>query len=144
MEQKSLIKIITIVSVLTGAITGVVSVIPFLSFLLMITVMFFMAPFIIIYLRHLNIIKDTQIDKSMIYGAISGFTGFIGYSLTFFPIAFIIDSIFKTQTFFWVKVVCQNFLFTLTLIFCTSLLCAMFNAFSGFLTSYTIQYINKR
>ncbi len=144
MEQKSLLKIISIVSLLTGAIAGVVSVIPFLSFLLMITVMFFMAPFIIIYLKHLNIIQDTQIDKSMIYGAMSGFTGFIGYSLTFFPIAFVIDSIFKTQTFFWVKIVCQNFLFTLTLIFFTSLLCAMFNAFSGFLTSYTIQNINKR
>lgn len=144
MEQKSLIKIITIVSVLTGAIAGMISIIPFLSFIIMIIVMFFMAPFILLYLKHLKLIKDSELEKSVIYGAISGFTGFIGYSLTFFPIAFIIDCIFKTQTFFWVKIVCQNFFYITTIIFFTSLLCAMFNAFSGFLTSYTIQYINKR
>lgn len=141
--KNPLFKIIVIISILTGAMFGVIALIPFLSFFVMIILMFFMAPFILIYFKHLNLISDTDMNKSMIYGAVSGFSAFIGYSVIFFPMAFVIDLIFKTQTFFWVKVVCQNFLFIILTVFFTAFLCAMLNAFSGFLTSYVFEYFNK-
>lgn len=143
MTKNPIFKIIFIVSALTGAIAGVVALIPVISFMVLIILMFLMAPFIIIYFNNLKLIENPDIDKSIIYGSLSGFSGFLGFSVIFFPIAFIVDLIFKTQTFLWVKVVCQNFIFLTGTVFFTALLCALLNAFTGFLTAYIFQYYKK-
>lgn len=143
MIKNPLFKIICIVSLLTGAIIGVVSLIPFLSGIVLTLLMLIMAPFILIYFKNLNLIQKIETEQSIIYGSISGFMGFLGFSVIFFPLAFIIDIIFKTQTFLWVKVVCQNFVFLIGTIFFTALLCALLNAFTGFITAYIYQYLKK-
>lgn len=143
MIKNPIFKIICIISALTGAIAGVLALIPVISFTVLAVLMFLTAPFIIIYFYNLKLIESLDIDKSMIYGALSGFSGFLGFSVIFFPVAFILDLIFKTQTFLWVKVVCQNFMFLVGIVFFTALLCALLNAFTGFLTAYVFQYFKK-
>lgn len=143
MFKNQLFKIICLVSALTGAILGLSAIIPPATFSVLILLMFIMAPFIIIYFKHLKLIEELEVDKGILYGAISGFSGFIGFSIIFFPIAFIIDAIFKTESLLWVKVVCQNFVFLIGTIFFTALLCALLNAFSGFLTAYLMEYFKK-
>lgn len=143
MEKNPIFKMIIIVSLIVGAISGILALIPPISFTVILLIMFFMAPFIIIYFRNLNLIKAPDIATGMTYGAVSGFFGSVGLSITFFPIAFVIDLIFRTQTFLWVKVVVQNFVFLLGTVFFISLLCALMNAFTGFLTAYILQYYKK-
>ncbi len=143
MFKNPIYKIISIISIISGAILGVFSIIPLLTFSIIILLMFIMAPFIIIYFKNLNLIKEIEIEKGIIYGAIAGFTGCIGYSLLFFPLAFILDLIFKIQSFIWVKVICQNFIFLIGTIFFTAILSAILNAFTGFLTAYLFQYFKK-
>ena len=143
MLKNPIFKIISIVSIISGAFLGILSIIPVLTFFILIVLMFIMAPFIIIYFKNLKLIKEIEIEKGIIYGSIAGFTGCIGYSILFFPFAFIIDLIFKTQSFLWVKVVCQNFIFLIGTIFFTAILCAILNAFTGFLTAYLYQYFKK-
>ncbi|MGM9993687.1 MAG: hypothetical protein ACI37R_03045 [Candidatus Avigastranaerophilus sp.] len=143
MIKTPLLKIITIVCLLTGAIMGVLALIPFLSFGVLTLLMFIIAPFVIIYFKNLNLIKDIEIDQGIFYGGISGFIAFIGFSITFFPLAFIIDIIFKTQTFLWVSIVSKSFLFLSGIIIFTAMLSALLNMFTGFLTAYVYQYFKK-
>ena len=141
--MKPIFKIISIVSIISGAILGIVALLPFLSFSVICILMLFMAPFIIIYFKNLKLIENTDIQEFIVYGGLSGFTGFLGFSVTFFPLAFIIDLIFKTQTFLWVNIVFKNFGFLFTMIILTALLSALLNMFSGFLTAHVYQYLKK-
>lgn len=144
MIDKTLFKIITIVSILTGAILGLASVIPFLTFFVMLVLMLLMAPFVIIYFKNLNLIDKVEAEQYMIIGAISGFMGVIGFSIIFFPSAFLVDAIFKIGSLLWAKVIIQNFVFFIGFVFFLGLLSALFNAFSGFLTGYFYRFFNKK
>ncbi len=172
MVDRSLFKIIIIVSMLTSAIAGLLAIIPLFTNLIICIVMFFLAPFILIYFKNLNLLRlhpsksqnnereqkerqqisnqsDSQYDSELyintdqgiMIGGISGFFGFIGFSVIFLPCALLIDTIFKTASLFWVKVLFQNYIFVMGGIFLGSLLSALFNAFSGFLTGYFYQFI---
>ncbi len=144
MVDKSTIKIICFFSFILGAILGIIPLIPALIKFAYFSIMFLVAPFIIIYLKKLSIIKDIEIEQSLIIGAISGAVGFLGFSCLYFPIAFILQLIFKIQSFLWIKVLFVNFGFLIPMVVLTSLLSALLNAFSGFLTAYFYQYIKVK
>ncbi len=144
MINKSLFKIIFLCSLITGAILGILPLIPALTWIAFLAVMFFISPFIIIYLKRLNLIKELEIEQSLIIGAISGASAFLGFSAVYFPIAFILNLIFKIQSFLWIKVIITNFGFLIPMIILIALLCALLNMFSGFLTVYFYQYIKSR
>ena len=143
MNINPIFKVISAVSAISGAIAGIAALIPFLSFAVLCLLMLGMAPYIIIYLKNLHVIGNLDTERSLMYGTLAGFTGFIGFSVTFFPIAFIIDLIFKTETFLWVNIVFKNFGFLITMVILIALLSALLNMFSGFLTGYIYQYLKK-
>ena len=143
MTKNPILKVIILISLISGAIMGLIALIPFLSFAVLCILMFIIAPFIIIYFNNLNLIEELNIEKGILYGGISGFIAFIGFSITFFPIAFIIDLIFKTESFLWVSVIFKNFSFMLGMILFSALLSAILNMFTGFLTTYIYQYFKK-
>ena len=144
MFDKSLIKIISISSFIVGVIIGIIPLIPSLMWLALLLITLSVAPFIIIYLKKLKLIETVEIDKSMIMGALSGTVSFLGFSVVYFPIAFILNLIFKIQSFLWVKVVITNLGFLIPMIILTALLCGLINAFSGFMTAYIYEYIQQR
>ena len=144
MIDKPLLKIICICSAILGAILGVVSLIPAISWIAILLVMFGIAPFMILYLKQLKVINEIEIEKSMVMGAMAGASSFIGFSVTYFPIAFILYLIFKIQAFLAIKVMFVNFGFLVPMIILTALLCALVNAFSGFLTAYIYLYFRPK
>lgn len=144
MLNKSLIKIILITSFITGALLGIIPLIPFLIWIGFLLVMFFISPFIIIYLKHLNLINEINIEQSLIIGGISGVSAFLGYSALYFPIAFILRIIFKIDSYLWIKVLFNNIGFLLAIIILTALLCGLLNMFSAFLTAYIYEYFSKK
>ena len=143
MTKNPILKVLVLISLISGAIMGLIALIPFLSFAVLCILMLIMAPFIIIYFKNLNLIEELDIEKGILYGGISGFIAFIGFSITFFPIAFIIDLIFKTETFLWVSVIFKSFTFLIGMVVFTGLLSALLNMFTGFLTAYIYQYFKK-
>lgn len=143
MTKNPILKVLVLISLISGAILGLISLIPFLSFAILCILMFIIAPFIIIYFKNLNLIEELDIEKGILYGGISGFIAFIGFSITFFPIAFLIDLIFKTETFLWVSVIFKSFIFMVGMVIFTALLSAILNMFTGFLTAYVYQYFKK-
>ena len=143
MTKNPILKVLVLISLISGGIMGLIAIIPFLSFTVLCILMFIMAPFIIVYFKNLNLIENLDIEKGILYGGISGFVAFIGFSITFFPIAFVIDLIFKTETFLWVNVIFKSFTFMVGMVIFTALLSAIFNMFTGFLTAYVYQYFKK-
>lgn len=144
MINKALLKIIFICSFIIGGILGVIPLIPAFIWAAFLAVMFLVAPFIIIYLKKLNLIKDVETEKCMVIGAISGISAFLGFSVIYFPIAFILNLIFKIQSFLWIKVIFTNFGFLIPMVILISLLCGLMNTFSGFLTAYFYEYFKPR
>lgn len=143
MFNKDFLKIICISSLVTGAIIGVIPLIPAFTGLAFITVMFFIAPFIIIYMKRLNLIKTIDLEHSLAIGGLSGAVAFLGFALIYFPIAFILNLIFKIQSFIWIKVLFTNFGFLIPMIILIALLCGLLNMFSGFLTVYIYEYFKQ-
>ncbi len=143
MLNKPLLKIICISSFITGALIGFIPLIPAFVFIAFLLVMFFVAPFIIIYLKHLNLIKEISTEQALIMSAVSGAVSFFGFAFIYFPLGFLLNLIFKIQDFIWIKVLFTNFVFLIPMVILISLLCALLNAFSGFLTVYFIEFFSK-
>lgn len=144
MLDKSLLKIICVFSFISGAVLGIIPLIPAFIWIAFFCVMFLVAPFIIIYLKKLNLIEDIEAEKSLLIGAISGTASFLGFACLYFPIAFILQLIFKIQSFLWIKVLFFNFGFLIPMVILIALLSGLLNAFSGFLTAYFYQYFKPK
>ena len=144
MMDKSLIKIISMTSFITGAVLGLIPLIPPLVWIAFLLVMFAIAPFIIIYLKHLKLIETVETEKSLAIGMLSGSVAFIGFSMIYFPIAFILHLIFKIQSFLWIKTIMVNIGFIIPMVIFTALLCGLMNMFSGCATAYTFEYLRNK
>ena len=140
MERNSFWKMLCIFSAFVGAIVGVLPLIPQLTGFAFFALMFLVSPFIILYLKHLKIIKTLDMEKWMIIGAVSGAVATIGFAMLYFPIAFILQLIFKVQSFIWIKVLFLNIGYLVPMVLLTALISALLNAFSAFLLSYFLSY----
>lgn len=144
--NKSFWKVLCIFSAIVGAVIGALPLIPALTGTAFVILMFFVSPFIILYFKHLKLIKTIEMEKWMIIGAVSGAVATIGFATLYFPIAFILQLIFKIQSFIWIKVLFVNFGFLIPMVLLTALMGALLNAFSAFLLAYVLSYFtqNKR
>lgn len=144
MINKALLKIIFICSFIIGGILGLIPLIPAFIWIAFLAVMFLVAPFIIIYLKKLNLISNVETERCMFIGSISGASAFLGFATIYFPIAFILNLIFKIQSFLWIKVIFMNIGFLIPMIILIALLCGLMNTFSGFLTAYLYEYFKPK
>ena len=129
MIDKLLLKTVIIFSFIIGAGLGIIPLIPAFIWLAFLLLTLFVAPFMLIYLKHLEFIKEYNMEQILIVGAISGFFSCLGF-------AFILQLIFKIQSFIWIKVLFTNIGFLIPMVILTALISALTNAFSAFLTSY--------
>ena len=145
MANNSQIRLICVFSGIIGGIIAIPAFIPPITGFSLIVLTLFIAPFIIIYLKRLGIIKQTEPQKCAIAGAISGASAAIGFCIVYIPIAFILNLIFKIQSYIWAKVIFTNFAALIFFPILIALTVAMFNAFSGFMTAqlYNILYRNR-
>lgn len=139
MISKQLFKVIAVCSFIIGAMLGILPLFPILIGFAFFVVMFAIAPFMIIYLHNLNVIKNIEVEQSLVIGATSGAIAIFGFATVYFPIAFILQLIFKIESFIWIKVLFTNIGFLIPMIILISLTSALLNAFSGFLTAYFYQ-----
>lgn len=143
MINKQFLKIACITSFLTGAFLGLIPLIPIFTGIAFIFLMFFISPFILIYYKKLNLIKEFEIEKVLTIGALSGFCATIGFAAVYFPIAFLAQMIFKIQSFIWIKVIFTNIGFLIPMVFFTAIVGAVLNMFSAFLVAYYFLYIRQ-
>lgn len=138
MPDKTLLKTVCFSSFITGAVLGILPLIPAFMIWAAVILMFSVSPFIIIYLKKLNILNTEEANKVITVSAIAGAFAVFGFCTIYLPVALILNLIFKIQSFLWVKVAFINFGFMIPMILFTALLSALLNAFSGFVTLYFI------
>lgn len=127
------LKRMVVISSILGAVLGAITVIPVVNVLSFLAIMFLASPSVIIYMTKYNLIGILNLKETLIYGAIIGFISFLGFSLTFVPLATIIGLIYKNSFYLGVSMLFREgfFVMLLMVIFVALLGGALMNSFSA-------------
>lgn len=141
--NRLILKDITIYSLVLGFILGLLSVIPYIGTFMLFALLLLVAPLIVLYMIMAGKLDLTTIKDSIIWGAASGFSANITFSvsacitLALLKIGFNYSTNYLLTTMImnspvWLVFICIIFLGTLV---------ATTNAFTSFLTYYIINFI---
>ncbi len=129
-------------SVIFGLVSGILGLIPIFGIIVLIVLMFCSSFIIMVFMKKMGYMVCNSEAESMLFGGISGFISFIGFSISFFPIAFILSLIFKESYYTGISIIIKNgFVITLMIVLSLGILCAMMNAFSGLASIYVFSNI---
>lgn len=141
--NKFIIQDLIIYSLILGFIFGVLSVIPYVGTFMIFGIMLLVAPLVMIYLIMAGKMDLTTLQNSIIDGAITGFSANLTFTFSACIVLVLLQIGFKYSPNYlltsmimnssvWIIIMCSIFIGTLV---------AATNAFSGFLTYYTINFI---
>lgn len=137
--MKSYIKQVIILSAIIGGVLGAFSVIPF--FVCLGSVAFcLISAATIVQLKRNGMIGIITLNEGTIIGGISGFVGAAAACITFAPLYLIGAAIFKTPIIFKFS---DFFIIIPIIILVFGMLGAIFNAFSGMITAYVYEHLEK-
>ena len=98
-----------------------------------------------IYMKKMQMMGILDIRQGAMYGAIIGFVSFLGFSISFVPLATIIGFIYKGSYYLGVSLLFRSGFFVLIMmIFFVALLSALMNSFSGLVTMYIYNQIEAK
>ena len=143
--NKVLMKQMTILSLILGAALGIVTIVPYVGLVSFLTVMFLSSTAILVYLKKKDIINRIIPKDGILYGSLIGFMSFIGFSLTFVPLATIIGLFYKGSYYLGISMLFRiGFFVLIMIIIFVAILSALINAFSALATLYFYdQILNK-
>lgn len=140
--NKSIVKIILLMSIFLGIVSGVLTICPFIGeliFWLLITVA---AVVVILFMTRLRLIDIMTVRQSVVIGAIIGFVSFLAFSLVYIPaviaLAKFANYISNPGVTIFLSHSSVGLLIMLAIFM--GVLSATLNAFSGFLTFYLIEF----
>lgn len=140
-----IVKQVAILSAILGGILGVLTVIPFISALSFPILMLGLAAIVIVYLKKNDLIGIIDVRDGAILGAIIGAVAFIAFSIVYIPLASLVGLIFKSYVSIrWVGMLFNitGFFVLVMLVIFVSLLCALFNSFTGLVTAYLYEILS--
>ena len=140
-----LIKQLSILSLLVGALIGLLATVPFLFWLCILISMFWIAAFVIVYLKQNDLIGIINVREGSIFGAIIGFVSFIAFGFVFIPISSIIGLFVKSYNLDVLSFFMQDFgtfVVLVLLVVSSAGLAALFNGFTGLITAYIYELIS--
>ena len=141
--DKTIIQTILLLSLILGAILGLLAPIPFIGIVMLITALLLASPLVTFYLIMDGKLDLTTIKDSIITGAAIGFVSNIAFSSVYSIVMAILAKGFNITTNFFLSAMITNspiWLLAIFIIF-IGILSAVTNAFSGFLTYYIINFI---
>ena len=128
-----------------GLFAGVITVIPFICSLSFLALMVLAAVIVIVYMKKKNFIGYIEPKEGSIYGAIIGFISFIGFCVSFLPLAAIIGLIYKGSFYLGISLIVRSGIFVIILmVLFVAMLSALINAFSGLVTAYIYTQIEEK
>lgn len=141
----AVLKQLTILSLLSGGALGVVTLIPFIETISFIGLMFFAATLIIWFMTKVELINIQSNRESVVTGAIIGFLAFLGFCVTYLPLVLILGRGFGLYNRYGISLFlgAGSFGVILMLVVFMAILCAVTNAFSGFITYYAMDFIKS-
>lgn len=140
-----LLKQISVLSLILGAILGLITVIPYLGIISFLACVFLSGSGVLFYMQKLELIGELDTKSWAVYGSISGFISFIGFSIAFVPLATIIGLIAKTSYYLGISVMFKmGFFILLLMIVFVAIIAALMNGFGAMTTSYVMNLYNSQ
>lgn len=140
--NKSILKIIVLLSIFLGVVSGMLTIIPYIGeviFWLLITIS---APVVILFMTKQNILEIFSVKQSVVIGSLIGFVAFLAFCAVYFPAVIVLAKFFNFSTNYGVSMFLSNASFWLIVLLAIfmAVLSATINAFSGFVTFYLIEF----
>lgn len=139
-----LLKQISILSAFAGAMLGLITVVPYLSFLSFMILILCLSAFVLTYLKQNDLIGIISIREGCIFGAIIGFVSFIAFSIVYAPISMLLGWLFPAYTQGFLRFFLTSFGSVIVMILLMILMAgisALFNGFAGLVTAYVYEMI---
>ncbi len=139
-----ILKQLAILSAFAGVILGLVTIVPYISFISFMVLILCLSAFILAYLKQNDLIGIFNIREGCIYGAIIGFVSFIAFSVVYTPISMLLGWIFPTYTQGFMRFFLNSFGSLVVMFFLIIFMAgisALFNGFAGLVTAWVYELI---
>lgn len=141
--DKFIIKTIVLLSLILGAILGLLAPIPYVGMIMLFAALLLAAPIVVLYLIMDGKFDLTTVKDSIITGALIGFVSNIAFSTMYAIVMAVLVKCFNFTTNFLLTAMITHSPIWLLGVFIVFIgtLSAVTNAFSGFITYYVINFI---
>ena len=139
-----ILKQLAILSAFAGIALGLITIIPYVSFISFMILLLFLSAFIIAYLKQNDLIGIINIREGCIYGAVIGFVSFIAFSVVYAPISMLIGWLIPSYTQGFLRFFLNSFgsiIVMLLLMILMAGISALFNGFTGLVTAWVYELI---
>ena len=85
-----LLKQLSILSAFAGVILGLITIIPYVSFISFMILIICLSAFVLVYLKQNDLIGIISVREGCIFGAVIGFVSFITVSIVYAPISMLL------------------------------------------------------
>lgn len=140
-----LLKQLAILSAFAGAILGFVTVIPYISAISFAILIFFLAAFVLAYLKQNDLIGIISVREGCIFGAVIGFVSFLAFSVIYSPISMLLGWLIPAYTQGFLRFFMTSFgsvIVMILLIILMAGISALFNGFTGLVTAWVYELIS--
>ena len=139
-----ILKQLAILSAFAGIILGLITIIPYVSFISFMILLLFLSAFILAYLKQNDLIGIINTREGCIYGAVIGFVSFIAFSVVYTPISMLLGWLIPSYTQGFLRFFLNSFgslIVMILLIILMAGISALFNGFTGLVTAWVYELI---
>lgn len=141
--DKSLLKIIILISAFIGVVCGLLTAVPFIGPVAFFTLLCLSSVIVMVFLMKAKVLELYTVQESVTIGGIIGFVSFMIFCIVYFPLVIILYKVFHFSSNEGVALFLNAANFWIMLIFSIfmAVLSATVNAFTGFLTFYIKEFL---
>lgn len=141
--NKSILKIISLLSAFIGVVLGVLTLIPYLGELAFGVLLLFAAPIVVVFLTRNNLFEIFTVRQGAVIGGIIGFISFMAFSILYVPLVIILAKALHYYPNYGVSMMLTNAGVGIILLLAVfmGILSATINAFTGFITFYILEFV---
>ena len=139
-----LLKQLSILSAFAGVILGLITIVPYVSFLSFMVLILCLSAFVLAYLKQNELIGIISVREGCIFGAVIGFVSFIAFSVVYAPISMLLGWLIPSYTQGFLRFFMGSFGSFIVMILLMILMAgisALFNGFAGLVTAYVYELI---
>ncbi len=141
--DKSLLKLILLISAFIGGLGAVLTFIPFVGQVAFWILLCFVSVIVMVFLMRTGLLELYTVQESVTIGAIVGFVSFMVFCIIYVPVVIILLKFFNYYSNYGVAVMLKAASFWIIFILSVfmAILSATINAFTGFLTFYVSEFM---
>lgn len=139
-----ILKQLAILSIFAGIALGLITIIPYISFISFMILLLFLSAFVIAYLKQNDLIGIINTREGCIYGAVIGFVSFIAFSVVYTPVSMLLGWLIPSYTQGFMRYFLNSFgsvIVMILLIIFMAGISALFNGFTGLVTAWVYELI---